>query len=123
MCEQAVGDYLLELGYAGAWNCGEGGTAKMCWDRLVLKNWTPENAGMLDKETFISRVNELKNEYILKQVRTKRTSLLAECDWVVLSDVSVVNIHEWKIYRQKLRDLPSTIKNFDIEVIYPTKPN
>ena len=126
MSERAVGDYLIELGYVGAWNCGEGGTAQECWDNLVLKNLKseviPTLVGSINKDAFISRVNELKNEYTLKQVREKRTSLLAECDWVVLSDVSKTNIDEWKTYRQALRDLPASITDFDAEVIYPVIP-
>tara|TARA_R110002020_G_scaffold56663_2_gene156588 strand:- start:282 stop:650 length:369 start_codon:yes stop_codon:yes gene_type:complete len=122
MVERAVGEYLIEIGYAGEWNA-VGDTAEECWSTLTLKNWRPEQIEKLDKESFIMRVNELANEYALKQVREKRTALLAECDWVVLSDVVVHNVEEWKTYRQALRDLPSSITDFDAEVIYPDKPN
>jgi len=119
---RAVGEYLNELNYVGEWNT-TGETAEECWDNLVLKNWRPEKIETLDKETFTSRVNDLKNEYALTQIRKKRNSLLAECDWVVLSDVVVHNLGEWTIYRQALRDLPSSITDFDAEGIYPDKPN
>jgi len=119
---RAVGQYLIELDYVGEWNT-TGDTAEECWDNLILMNWRPEQIETINKETFIKKVNELTNEYALTQIRIKRNSLLAECDWVVLSDVVVHNVGEWTTYRQALRDLPSSITDFDAEVIYPDKPN
>tara|TARA_R100000655_G_scaffold109404_1_gene163807 strand:- start:3468 stop:3830 length:363 start_codon:yes stop_codon:yes gene_type:complete len=117
---RATGRYLTELDYSGAWET-DGETAEECWDALVLKKWRPEQIEKLDKETFIKRVNELANEYALTQIRTKRNSLLDESDWVMMSDVVLSNIDEWKDYRQALRDLPANITDYD-NVEYPTKP-
>jgi len=98
-----------------------GDTAEECWSTLTLKNWKPEKIDKLDKETFITRVNELKNEYALTQIRKKRNSLLAECDWVMMSDVVLSNIDDWRDYRKLLRDLPANITDYE-NVEYPEKP-
>ena len=84
-------------------------------------NWRPEQIETIDKETFIKRVDELANEYALTQIRIKRNSLLAECDWVMMSDVVLDNIEDWRDYRKLLRDLPANITDYD-NVEYPEKP-
>jgi len=117
---RAVGDFLLEIDYMGIWDT-TGETAEECWDNLVLKNWKPDQIEKLDKETFIKRVDELANDYALTQIRKKRNTLLAECDWVMMSDVETTNIEEWKTYRKTLRDLPANIIDYD-NVEYPEKP-
>lgn len=45
------------------------------------------------------------------QVRSDRTSLLADTDWTILSDNSLSDSdrQKWQTYRQQLRDAPSTI--------------
>ena len=67
-------------------------------------------------------VNALANEQSLTEIRTKRNTLLAESDWVMLSDVVLSNIDEWRAYRQALRDLPQTITDYN-NVTYPEKPS
>ena len=52
-------------------------------------------------------------------IRLKRNQLLAETDWTANSDVTMSDT--MKIYRQQLRDLPSTSTNPD-EIVFPTKP-
>ena len=60
--------------------------------------------------------------------RHERNKLLAECDWMAGSDVTMSE--EWKVYRQALRDIPETqpepkldYTNGDlINVTWPTKP-
>jgi len=39
-------------------------------------------------------------------IRQERDRLLKESDWMALSDSSTMT-DEWKVYRQKLRDLPT----------------
>ena len=58
-------------------------------------------------------------DYKWEQVRTKRNSLLAECDWRAFSDVTLSN--EWKTYRQALRDVPS--QSDPDNITWPTKPS
>jgi len=61
--------------------------------------------------------NKAKNLEILRLTRDK---LLAETDWMALSDVTLPD--DWKAYRQALRDLPATESN-PANPTYPTKPN
>ena len=42
-------------------------------------------------------------DMLLSMIRMDRNALLAESDWMANSDVTMSD--EWKIYRQKLRDL------------------
>lgn len=89
-------------------------------------------------------VNELK-EYKLKleaqneeykklyfnpelMVRRHRNNLLLQSDWSQLPDnqLSKEQQEAWKIYRQKLRDLPNTISDFNLYsqdlTIWPVPP-
>ena len=59
-------------------------------------------------------------------LRQKRDALLAETDWMANKDVTLTTA--WKLYRQKLRDLPATAnptldeKGNLTNVTWPTKP-
>ena len=55
------------------------------------------------------------NQTQWRMFRSERTRRLSECDWVLVSDVplSQEKIDEWKVYRQALRDLPSTTEDFE----------
>ena len=55
-----------------------------------------------------------------KQVRAERDRLLAETDYLALSDVTMSDA--WKTYRQNLRDIPAQ-SGFPNSVTYPTKPS
>ena len=52
-------------------------------------------------------------------VRNKRNNLLAETDWMGLSDVTMSS--DWATYRQALRDI-STQKDFPKNITWPEKP-
>jgi len=52
-------------------------------------------------------------------IRNKRDSLLAETDWMALSDNTLTEA--WATYRQQLRDI-SDQAGFPYSVIWPTKP-
>ena len=57
------------------------------------------------------------------QIRTERTRLLAEPDWMAMSDNTVSAA--WKTYRQELRDLPddqSSKTSLD-DIVWPSKPS
>jgi len=50
---------------------------------------------------------------------------LAECDWVHMPDATVSDEAKtaWESYRQKLRDVPTTVTdNKPQDVVWPTKP-
>jgi hypothetical protein len=61
----------------------------------------------------------------LKNLREKRNRLLAETDYLALSDVTLSA--SMRTYRQDLRDLPSTVADDDTAsdvdaITFPTKP-
>ena len=53
-------------------------------------------------------------------VREERDRLLAETDYLALSDVTMSSA--WTTYRQNLRDIPAQ-SGFPNSVTYPTKPS
>ena len=58
---------------------------------------------------------------MLKALRQKRNSLLAQTDYMALSDVTMSDA--WKKYRQELRDITKTFKSMsDKDFKFPTKP-
>jgi len=46
----------------------------------------------------------------LRAIRLTRNTLLTNCDWTQLPDVTLTpeKVTEWRVYRQALRDFPST---------------
>jgi len=72
----------------------------------------------------VATVNEDVRQFNLIQLRRKRDVLLQKCDWVVSvsdSPLTQEKIDEWKIYRQALRDLPSTTEDLG-NPIWPVPP-
>ncbi len=59
---------------------------------------------------------------LMAGIRRERTSLLAECDWMGMSDVTMSSA--WKTYRQKLRDITKDVDTVDKAkaVTMPEKP-
>ena len=57
------------------------------------------------------------------QIRTERTRLLAETDWMAGTDTTL-NV-AWKAYRKELRDLPDdqSSKTSYADIVWPTKPS
>ena len=78
---------------------------------------------MTDAEIAEFNANKPTEAQILNQkwqeIRNKRNSLLAECDWRAFSDVTLSD--EWKTYRQALRDVPT--QSDPDNITWPTKPN
>ena len=64
---------------------------------------------------------ELAEEW--KRIRTQRTRLLAETDYMGNSDVTMSAA--WKTYRKSLRDLPAdqSSKTKYSDITWPTKPS
>ena len=54
-----------------------------------------------------------------EKMRTQRNNLLAETDWMALSDVTMSDA--WSAYRQALRDIPAQ-DGFPDSVTWPTRP-
>ena len=61
----------------------------------------------------------IPDEWLMERMRNARNRLLAECDWRVLPDVP--NQSAWIVYRQALRDFPTTWIPADI-VEFPSSP-
>jgi hypothetical protein len=57
-------------------------------------------------------------------LRQRRNSLIASCDWTVLSDSPLTNKTAWLEYRQELRDITeglNTVAKVNA-VVFPDKP-
>ena len=65
---------------------------------------------------------EGKFDRLMASIREERANLLAECDWMANSDVTMSL--EWKTYRQKLRDITKDVDTVDKAkaVTMPEKP-
>ena len=59
-----------------------------------------------------------------KRIRAERDSLIAETDWMMLSDTGTVSA-AWKNYRKALREIPQSqdsVKKFE-DIDWPDKPS
>lgn len=74
-------------------------------DQVFSKN------GVMLSETIV--------EFTANEIRTKRNSLLAETDYLALSDTTLSS--DMAAYRQALRDVTSQA-GFPTSVTWPTKP-
>ena len=75
------------------------------------------------KEEFEAKLQELIDAQPLKELRTKRNTLLADVDWVTLKAYSTDTPvpEEWKTYMQALRDLPSNTED-PANPVWPVAP-
>ena len=70
-----------------------------------------------------AKATELDNGYPMEELRKKRNELLAESDWMAVSDRTPTDAQ--KTYRQALRDLPANQTPSDMQlsnITWPTKP-
>ena len=65
------------------------------------------------------QLNEYNQNILPQKVRAKRNSLLAETDYLALTDTTLTS--EMATYRQELRDIPSQA-GFPTDVTWPVKP-
>jgi hypothetical protein len=56
-----------------------------------------------------------------ENLRVKRNELLKDTDWTQTNDIGLENEVEWEVYRQALRDLPSTTEDPETP-IWPEQP-
>ena len=81
--------------------------------------WISENHPTDDEVTEKQTAENVKQQE--KEVRKKRNTLLAETDYLALSDVTLSD--NWKTYRQALRDITNDSEFPDTsKVTWPTKP-
>jgi hypothetical protein len=81
-------------------------------DGVYYQNWIQTNAS---EEEIALRVEDKWLE-----IRYLRNSLLTECDWTQLSDVSESVRTSYQSYRQSLRDITNQSDPFNIS--WPVKP-
>tara|TARA_R110000824_G_scaffold257090_1_gene446083 strand:- start:129 stop:482 length:354 start_codon:yes stop_codon:yes gene_type:complete len=87
--------------------------------------WHKKPAG-ITKTEVLTKLAELQAAYPLQELREQRNVLLAETDWTGLADSALTSevSAEWKLYRQRLRDLPSGLNTpAKVKAVkWPTKP-
>lgn len=86
---------------------------------IKITNYIKKHPEIVEKEQpFI-----LTEEQIIESIRIKRKSLLAETDYLVMSDypISESSLMLIKEYRRKLRDITKQ-EGFPHNVIWPEKP-
>ena len=66
--------------------------------------WLDKNQTKPTEEQVTAKIAEIKAAEPMKLLREERNRLLQETDWRASSDL--IMSEEWKIYRQRLRDLP-----------------
>jgi len=86
--------------------------------------WAEQTKVFTESEVESAKVwtPPLDLDAVLSDLRTKRNKLLAESDFSQLSDAPV-NSAAWAVYRQELRDLPSTVDPETGNYTWPDKPN
>ena len=97
-------------------------------DGTAIESDKPSDFGTTWKAVS-DKKTELTNAEPMRLLRVERDRLLAECDWMANSDVTLAD--NWKTYRQSLRDLPSGASpklssdgSLDMSsVTFPTKPS
>lgn len=77
------------------------------------------NEVTLDADAVTAETTTVVNAWNLAALRTKRNQLLAETDYLALSDVTLSS--EMTTYRQTLRDLPANTTD-PANPVWPTKP-
>ena len=75
---------------------------------------------IVDSNNNISTVNRKKIEFTWDKIREIRNSLLSSSDFSQSPDYPG-DKEAWRVYRQKLRDLPSEFTDPN-DVIFPAKP-
>jgi hypothetical protein len=67
-------------------------------------------------------VEDISDEELWNRIRRERNRQLSECDWTMVADApGELNLKEWEMHRQRLRDLPSLYEN-PKDVIFPRSP-
>jgi len=77
------------------------------------------NQVTLDQSLVDAAAIEVAAEQALASLRSKRNRLIAETDYLALSDATMTD--DMKTYRQTLRDLPANTTD-PANPVWPTKP-
>lgn len=75
-----------------------------------------------NSETLSYVLEDISDEELWERIRIERNRLLSACDWTMTADApGELNFHEWEMYRQRLRDLPSFYED-PKNVLFPRSP-
>jgi len=77
----------------------------------------------IPKDQILAILPQVELEIALNNLRAKRNKLLADSDYIVLSDSPVADKSNWLTYRQSLRDITqglSTVEQVQA-VVFPVK--
>ena len=95
--------------------------------------WLDSSATKPTETEINNKISELDSAEPMRLLREERDVILSETDWVVArsTETGVAISNDWKVYRQALRDLPSSSSpkldsyyNLDLtSVTWPTKPS
>ena len=77
------------------------------------------NEVVLDESAIAAKTAELETEQLWEDLRQQRNRLIAETDYLALSDSTLSA--EMAAYRQALRDLPANTTD-PANPVWPTKP-
>ncbi len=72
-------------------------------DQYSRLTWLDKNQTKPTEDEINAKITELQNAEPMRLLRIERNRLLQETDWRASSDL--IMSEEWKIYRQRLRDL------------------
>ena len=91
-------------------------------DEKIIKGGVEVGAKTF-REAEIKEFEDAQLDRDLSELREKRNKLLAETDYLALSDNTLAD--NMKTYRQELRDLPSGLDTVEkvANVTWPTKPS
>jgi len=82
------------------------------------------NTPPIPKDQILAILPQVELDNALDNLRAKRNKLLADSDYIVLSDSPVADKANWLTYRQSLRDITqglSTVEQVQA-VVFPVKP-
>ena len=87
--------------------------------------WLSDDIPKPTKEELLEKVEQLRVERPLKELRKERDTLLTQTDKYVIPDwphASVETANAWVTYRQALRDLPSVTED-PANPVWPVRPD
>ena len=81
----------------------------------------PEGYELFSRDFFETELKKLINSKPWVAFRNERDKKLTETDWTQTNDIIMENDSEWEVYRQSLRDIPSTTENPE-NPVWPERP-
>lgn len=64
---------------------------------------------------------EIERDYLMRPIRSQRDALLSASDWTQNPDAPA-DTKAWASYRQALRDLPGSVEDPTVTIVWPTPP-